>query len=474
MKLKPYLEEVNLALSLKNGTVLAELLCLKPDVGAQHKELIVDCQHMGLSQEVVSSLEHFRSLLPARVVINAPMTDAYGDEDEDEDEEEDERSRQEMNGLWNDIIALHLRVLLNCSSGNKVSACNEQLALIQTFHRIFQASSRWLLPLAHALHGDLWCLCRRTGSRRGSQTPPSSIDRKDDHARINDHLREESARMINRGLTICLTDRAPLGRSRKWGVYRMASLLLRVYFALGQLNLCNNVLRALSTAELPATSRYPIGQLVTWRYWLGRYYFVNGEWERALGELAPAFVQCLSGSERNKVLVLHMLIPLRLHLQGVLPSLALLQRYRLASAGTTTTPPSHLGANSLRTSSFYVNALNALRGGDLRTYTSLLHDYELVLLRLGTFLLWEQLLSLAYRNLFRRTHRLMGGETRLPLGSLLLGLRLGGGSSINLDEVACHVANLIGRGLIRGYIHQERATLVLSQKDPFPKLSAVE
>lgn len=469
MKLKPYLEEVNLAISLKNGTVLAELLRLPTGSEAQYKELISDCRHMGLSREVSSSLEHFRSLLPAKVLINVPMTDA----DDGNDGEEDEESRQEMNILWNDVIALHLRALLNCSGGNGVSACNEQLALIQTFHRIFQASSRWLLPLAHTLHEDLWRLCRQTEGRQNNQNSTSSTGQKDETTRIDNHQREESARMINRGLTICLTDRAPLGQSRKWGVYRMASLLLRVYFALGQLNLCNNVLRALGTAELPATSRYPVSQLVTWRYWLGRYYFVNGEWERALDELALAFAQCLPGSQRNKVLILHMLIPLRLHLQGVLPSWALLQRYGLAGSVPATCPV-HLRTNSLRTEAFYPSALKALRRGDLGTYIGLLQDYERILLRLGTFLLWEQLLSLTYRNLFKRIHRLMGGGTRLPLSNLLIGIRLGGSPSTNLDEVACHVANLIGRGLIKGYIHQERATLVLSQRDPFPRLSTVE
>ena len=40
------------------------------------------------------------------------------------------------------------------------------------------------------------------------------------------------------------------------------------------------------------------------------------------------------------------------------------------------------------------------------------------------------------------------------------------------DEVECILANLIYKGLVRGYISHEKATLVLSKKEPFP-LSAV-
>lgn len=472
MKLRPYFEEVSLAIALKNGTTLSELLRLPVGNEAQQGELVADCHHLGLSREGAPlSVKHFCSILPAQVSVSIAMGDSG-----------DEGDEQELSTLWNNVIALHLRALLACSSDCETLACSEQLALIQTFHRIFQMSSRWILPLAYTLHEDLWRLCQRVeGVQRNKGA--GAINQNEEGARASSHQREESARAINRGLTICLTDRAPLGQSRRWGVYRVASLLLRVYFALGQLNLCTNVLRALGTAELPAAARYPMGQLVTWRYWLGRYYFVNGEWERALGELESAFAHCLPGSEQNKSLILHMLIPLRLHLQGVLPSPILLQRHGLAgSTGVplhpTTVPPLHSTTIPPRPSTFYVSALGAIRRGDLKAYTRLLQIHERPLLRLGTFLLWEQLLSLVYRNLFRRIHRIVGGGSRLPLGALLVGIRLGSDNSVDLeqgpDETACHVANLIGRGLIRGYIHQERATLVLSQKDPFPKLATAE
>ena len=46
------------------------------------------------------------------------------------------------------------------------------------------------------------------------------------------------------------------------------------------------------------------------------------------------------------------------------------------------------------------------------------------------------------------------------------------GVPMDRDEVECILANLIYKGLVRGYISHEKATLVLSKKEPFP-LSAV-
>ena len=41
---------------------------------------------------------------------------------------------------------------------------------------------------------------------------------------------EDAARVINRGFMICISDRAMMDDSRKWGTYYMTNLLFRVYF----------------------------------------------------------------------------------------------------------------------------------------------------------------------------------------------------------------------------------------------------
>jgi hypothetical protein len=48
---------------------------------------------------------------------------------------------------------------------------------------------------------------------------------------------EESARIVNRMFTLCLSDRAALEESRKWGIYNMTNLLFKIYFKVKVFNL---------------------------------------------------------------------------------------------------------------------------------------------------------------------------------------------------------------------------------------------
>jgi hypothetical protein len=121
---------------------------------------------------------------------------------------------------------------------------------------------------------------------------------------------------------------------------------------------------------------------------------------------------------------------------------------------------------------FYCDALAALWKGDLKKYMDLLTKYEYALLRLGTFLVWEKLLLIGYRNLLRKIYLLLG-STRIPLAQLVHPFKRFA-MAMDVDEIACYVANLIERGMIKGYISQEKTTIVLSQKDPFPPLSTAK
>lgn len=348
--------------------------------------------------------------------------------------------------LWRELVEAHLRVVMLAAAGDAEGAFSEHVLAVQTSHRIFMSTTRWILPVVHVLNDDLWRMARALNSEESVQ---------------------ECARTVNKTVTICLTDRCASSDSRKWGAYRMAGLLFRIYFHLGQLNLCNNVLRAMGAADLPAPARYPAGHLVIFRFYLGRYFFVNEDYGRAEEELQLALAHCPASSRHNKRRILHFLIPVRLLNSGQLPSPALLARHALDRT-------------------FYPDAIGALFKGDLQAYIMLLGRFEGVLLKLGTFLVWEKLLLVGYRSLLHRIYRLTGCPSRVPLASLvapLRSLRL----SMNVDEISCFVANLIDRvpslpslpspltsaqGLIKGYLSQEKQTLVLSQKDPFPPLSA--
>jgi len=53
-------------------------------------------------------------------------------------------------------------------------------------------------------------------------------------AEQNQEKLEDAARVINRGFTICIADRAPIEESRKWGTYYMTNLLFKMYFKVSE------------------------------------------------------------------------------------------------------------------------------------------------------------------------------------------------------------------------------------------------
>ena len=45
------------------------------------------------------------------------------------------------------------------------------------------------------------------------------------------------------------------------------------------------------------------------------------------------------------------------------------------------------------------------------------------------------------------------------------------GMGVEVEEVECYLANMIYKGLVRGYISHERQMVVLASKDAFPRLA---
>jgi len=206
---------------------------------------------------------------------------------------------------WKGIIEGHLRVLLKIYHGLVEDTFREQINMIQSFSRLLSTMDRWVLPVLYVLMEDLWRLASEDIKRM-----------------------EESARSINKLFTICITDRNPdMNQSRRWGTIRLAGFLFRIYFHIWQLNLCNNVLRAMETAELPRGELFPAGEEVTWRFMIGKYHFINENYESAELELSRAWNRCLKGSKKNARLILHYLIPTKMYLGGLAPNDQLLKEY---------------------------------------------------------------------------------------------------------------------------------------------------
>lgn len=330
--------------------------------------------------------------------------------------------------IWNSIFKSHLAVLKYHNQEDYSRASEEQINLINGLLRIFTSSSQ--LVLLYTLGDDLWRLALK------SATPSES--------------QEQAARTINRLFIACITERKAVisEDSRKWGTFKFASLLLRIYFHLGQLNLVQNVLKALQACELPSVDRFPRTHTVIFNFFLGRYHFGREEFEQAEACFAFCYDRLDPLNHLKQInLIMHFMIPIKLilHLQRPTPELI----------SMLSDPQSRL---------FYSDLCKFISTGDLLNYNQLMELNSKSMLKFGTFAIYERMIIFLLRQRILHIHRLNDNCTRIPLSCILT-------SDVGLlaESTACLVANTIAKGLIRGYISEEKQYLVLSAQNPFPK-----
>lgn len=304
MYLETFLSEVARVLKIQDGSSLSKLL--KISLGDRTNIHNVSMMQMELDE--ISATKHSMEItIPDQVwkkTVNIFENQGIGI-----GESQNYQDNQSHNlSQWKGIIEGHLRVLLKIYHGLVEDTFKEQLNTIQIFSRILSTMTRWVLPVLYVLMEDLWKLASEDVKRM-----------------------EESARTINKLFTICITDRnLDMSISRRWGTIKLAGFLFRIYFHIWQLNLCNNVLRAMETADLPKGELFPAGEEVTWRFMIGKYHFINENYESAEVELSRAWSRCLKrdeASKKNARLILHYLIPTKMYLRGLAPSNQLLEEY---------------------------------------------------------------------------------------------------------------------------------------------------
>lgn len=290
------------------------------------------------------------------------------------------------------------------------------------------ANCLWSLPFLCKVCDDMWNFVKWTK---------------------NEKYQEEAARVINKVFTACINDRGTNdGQSRKWGTYRIAGILFRIYFHLKQLNLCTNMLRTINAAELPPIDAFPKSHICTYKFYSGRFHFLNEKFDLAEADLSFALQLCPPNSHKNKRSILIFLIPTRLIMNISRPSKALLGKYGL--------PP------------FYNSALDAMKEGNDVKYMQLLQDNMQMLVLHGTYQIFERIHIVCYRNIIRKMYLALQ-NTKIHIYSihkLLTSL----GMVIDEDETEAIIVHLISSGFIRAYISKEHGIIVLSAKDPFPRM----
>ncbi|EAW08282.1 protein csn12 [Aspergillus clavatus NRRL 1] len=272
---------------------------------------------------------------------------------------------------------------------------------------------------------------------------------------------EEAARIINRMFTLCLSDRAPIEESRKWGVYYTTNLLFKTYFKLNSVGLSKNLLRALSasSADLPPLEAFPKSHIVTFKYYVGLINFLDENYAEAEKHLAYAYNMCHRNAIKNRELILMYLVPCHIVTTHTLPSQKLLAPFP-------------------RLEKLFRSLCNCIRKGDLVGFDAAMSAGEEEFVKRRIYLPLERGRDIALRNLFRKVFIAGGYEeskdgqppirrTRVPVAEFAAALRIGthadDRSRVDIDEVECLLSNLIYKGLMKGYIARERGMVVLSK-----------
>ncbi|KAI5785887.1 hypothetical protein EDC01DRAFT_692859 [Geopyxis carbonaria] len=268
---------------------------------------------------------------------------------------------------------------------------------------------------------------------------------------------EEAARQLNRAFTLCLSDRAPLEESRKWGTYYIVNLLFKTYFKLNAITLSKNVLRALKavSTDMPALSLFPKSHIVTFKYYVGVISFLDEDYVAAEESLTTA-LRLSPRASPNQELILTYLIPAHL-----------MTTHQLPSQSTFAAHP--------RLAPLFAPIAAAIRAGNLLAFERALAAHEDTFVRRRIYLTLERARDICLRNLFRRVFVLGGRKTRISveefrraMGFSLAGKEGGTRKEVEPEEVECLLAGMVYKGLMKGYISREKGMVVLSGSNAFP------
>jgi hypothetical protein len=209
----------------------------------------------------------------------------------------------------------------------------------------------------------------------------------------------------------------------------------------------------MEAADLPPRQRYPAAERCCYGFYSGRFHLILERFASADAALTEAYTLIVScprpSSDKNRKLILHYLIPARIMATGYRPSKTLFPLYN--------------------------DAISFLSLGNIGALKQWIEGNTIPLLRLGTYMTWQRLVVLLgipqlIKRVFGIYSTMSSNPTRLPL-PLITCSSLG---AFEADEMLCLTINAIARKSIRGYISDEKQTLVLANTNAFPPFSTLQ
>lgn len=275
---------------------------------------------------------------------------------------------------------------------------------------------------------------------------------KPDRERLSNPCLRESQNSITRGFTLVKKDRKPLTdpNTRKRTLFAVTNVLFKIYFKLNTLQLCGKLINLVETRDtMENLTMFPVSDVVTYKYYVGRLKMFEDQYEEARECFQFALKHCPRQNIRNRQLILINLVPIEMVL-GVMPTQKVAELYDLHTM---------------------VELGEAVKKGDLRSFNAIVETYRPTFIRLGIYLVVEQLKAIVYRNLFKRIHKITD-STRLSVPMFQSVVKMLG-EDMELDEIECVLSNLIFKNIVKGYLSHQKRIMVIGKSDPFPITSIV-
>ncbi|EOD23645.1 hypothetical protein EMIHUDRAFT_469470 [Emiliania huxleyi CCMP1516] len=321
---------------------------------------------------------------------------------------------------WDELLLEQLHYIKAAAAGEHEAAYSHCERAAACFQAAFEKESDWPVPALHSL-----CL----NLRRAAAAADAALVAKGERA----VRQQEAARTMQKFFQVCVTDRAPLPVSKKWGSVAVEKLaaghgggavraeagarvgalvvinaLFHVYFAINNLRLCQNLIRAALDGQTVEGRHFAKAEVVTYKYFTGRLALLNSDF----GDL-NAFEEQLATHQ---------------------------QRF-------------------IRHGSYLQEEVSRKCLGGVSEVS-----------RHGSYLLVERSKLIVYRNFFRRVALLHPDKsTKLDIKRFQACLKATN-TEMEVDEIECILANLIYCGYIKGYISHAHGKLVVSKGAPFPPL----
>eukprot|EP00968_Pinguiococcus_pyrenoidosus_P022684 scaffold3340_cov255-Pinguiococcus_pyrenoidosus.AAC.4 len=238
--------------------------------------------------------------------------------------------------------------------------------------------------------------------------------------------------------------------ARKPVLLCIAAQLFQVYSRMSNIPFAKTLVNTLKRPTTLQGVQQVKADIITYNYHCGRLFVFEDQFQEAESYLGSAFEGCHKDAVGNKRRILAYLVPVRI-LLGRMPTDRLLDKYGLPH---------------------FKGICRGIRTGNLRLFEQALADNQELFIRQGNFLILERTRKLCYRTLFRNLQKAAGygpENTRVRLGDCEAAFRWMNCDS-EPEQIECILANLIHKGIIKGYIAHAQRLLVLKRNgDPFPR-----